>query len=151
MITQKEFKCPESKVQNCVLQEFFGSIIPFYVIFHYWHDRPAPNHESMFCVQAWITHSQPSEVIFNGPWTHCSLNREFHYVDQPIQRNIRIRNVNEYPSMHHFGTPTLPVNVSLYDFDWIFLEIPVKKCIMGILLWCPKSYWYHCIITVAKA
>ena len=29
------------------------------------------------------------------------------------------------------------VNDSLYDFDWVFPEIPVKSCIVGMLLACP--------------
>ena len=28
------------------------------------------------------------------------------------------------------------VNGSIYDFDWVFLEIPVKHCIVGMLLTC---------------
>ena len=26
--------------------------------------------------------------------------------------------------------------IYLYDFDWVFLEIPLKKCIVGMLLTC---------------
>ena len=26
---------------------------------------------------------------------------------------------------------------SVNDFDWVFLEIPVKSCIVGMLLTCP--------------
>ena len=26
------------------------------------------------------------------------------------------------------------INGSVYDFDWVFLEIPVKNCIVGMLL-----------------
>ena len=29
------------------------------------------------------------------------------------------------------------VNDSLYDFDWVFPKIPVKNCIVGMLLACP--------------
>ena len=28
-------------------------------------------------------------------------------------------------------------NDSISDFDWVFLEIPVKNCIVGMLLTCP--------------
>ena len=32
---------------------------------------------------------------------------------------------------------TYPINDSIYYFDWVFLEIPVKNCIVGMLLTCP--------------
>ena len=43
---------------------------------------------------------------------------------------------------------THSVNDSLYDFDWVFLEIPVKNCIVGMLLTCPianktPSTWFE--------
>ena len=33
--------------------------------------------------------------------------------------------------------PTHSVKDSIYDLDWIFLEIPMKYCIVGMLLKCP--------------
>ena len=42
-----------------------------------------------------------------------------------------IGHVNEYPTMHYFGNPKHSANDSIYDFDWVFPEIPVKNCIMG--------------------
>ena len=41
----------------------------------------------------------------------------------------QIRHVNEYPTMHYFRNPrqTKSIN-SIYNFDWVFLEIPVKNC-----------------------
>ena len=49
-----------------------------------------------------------------------------------------IGHVNEYPTMHYFGNPrhTQSIN-SIYDFDRVFLEIPVKGCLMGMLSICP--------------
>ena len=47
-----------------------------------------------------------------------------------------IGHVNEYPTIHYFGNPKHSVNDSIYDFDWVFLEIPVKNCIVGMLLTC---------------
>ena len=35
---------------------------------------------------------------------------------------------------------TLRVNDNIYDFDSVFLEIPVKNCIMGMLLTCPIDW-----------
>ena len=32
---------------------------------------------------------------------------------------------------------THSVNDRIYDFDWVFLEFPVKNCIVGMLLTCP--------------
>ena len=29
------------------------------------------------------------------------------------------------------------LNDSVYDFDWVFLEIPEKNCNMGMLFTCP--------------
>ena len=37
--------------------------------------------------------------------------------------------------MHYFRNPT--VNDSINDFDWVFLEIPVKICIVGLILTYP--------------
>ena len=45
--------------------------------------------------------------------------------------------VNEHPTMHYFGNPRHTQSMIAYDFDWVFLEIPVKNCIMGMLLTCP--------------
>ena len=44
--------------------------------------------------------------------------------------------VNEYPTMHYFGNPRHTQSMITYDFDRIFLEIPVKYCIVGMLLTC---------------
>ena len=45
---------------------------------------------------------------------------------------------HEYPTMHFFGNPRHSVIYSIiYDFVWVFLEIPVKNCIMGMFLTCP--------------
>ena len=49
-----------------------------------------------------------------------------------------IGHVNEYPTMHYFENQRhTHSNNSIYDFDWVFLEIPVKNFIMRILLTCP--------------
>ena len=57
-----------------------------------------------------------------------------------------IGHVNEYPTMHYFENPRHSVNDSiLYDFDWEFLEVPVKNCMVGMLLTRPiicDSFWY---------
>ena len=34
-------------------------------------------------------------------------------------------------------THSVNVHDSIYDIDWVFLEIPVKNCIVGMLLTCP--------------
>ena len=41
---------------------------------------------------------------------------------------ILIQHVNEYPTMHHD---------CIWDFDWVLQEIPLKNCIVGMLLTCP--------------
>ena len=43
-----------------------------------------------------------------------------------------IGHVNEYPIMQFFGNPRHSANDSIYNFDWVFLEIPVKNCIVGM-------------------
>ena len=63
----------------------------------------------------------------------------------PLTRLIIIANnmmghVNEYPTMHYFRKNS--VNGSIYDFDWVFLESPVKNCIDEMLFRCPiESLW----------
>ena len=43
----------------------------------------------------------------------------------------QIGHFNEYPTTsHYFGIPRHSVNDSIYDFDWVFPDIPVK-----IALW----------------
>ena len=50
---------------------------------------------------------------------------------------FRIWYVYEHPTMHYFGFPrhTLTI-IAQQDFDWVFLEIPVKNCIVEVLLTC---------------
>ena len=36
--------------------------------------------------------------------------------------------------MHYFRNPA---HIYIYDFDRVFLEIPVKNCIVGMLVTCP--------------
>mgnify|MGYP001802906133 CR=1 FL=1 len=38
---------------------------------------------------------------------------------------------------------TRPVNDSIYNFDWVFLEIPVKSRIVGYSLTCPIDPSHH--------
>ena len=35
--------------------------------------------------------------------------------------------------------PTNSVNDSIFIFDWVFLEIPLKNCIVGMQLTCPRG------------
>ena len=43
--------------------------------------------------------------------------------------------------MHCFGYPRLTQSmIAYYDFDWVFLENPVKNCIVGMLLTYPIVY-----------
>ena len=43
-----------------------------------------------------------------------------------------IGRVNEYPTMHYFGNPRPTWSMIAYMiFDWVFLEIPVKKLHCG--------------------
>ena len=48
-----------------------------------------------------------------------------------------IGHVNEYSTTHYFWNPRHTQSMIAYDFDRVFLEIPVKNCIMGMLLTCP--------------
>ena len=38
----------------------------------------------------------------------------------------------------------------IYDFDWVFLELPLEKCIVGMLLTCPINcklkHWKCCVM-----
>ena len=36
--------------------------------------------------------------------------------------------------MHYIGIPGYTQSMVAYDFDWVFLDIPVKNCIVGVLL-----------------
>ena len=57
-------------------------------------------------------------------------------------RNFQIWHVNEYPKIHYLGIPRGTQSMIAYqDFDWVFLEIPVKNCIVGMLLTCPIVMW----------
>ena len=38
---------------------------------------------------------------------------------------------------------THSVNDSIHNFDWVFLEIPVKNCIVGYSLTCPIDPSHH--------
>ena len=38
--------------------------------------------------------------------------------------------------MHYFGNPRHSVNDRIYGFDWVFLEITVENCIVGMFLIC---------------
>ena len=46
--------------------------------------------------------------------------------------------LNDYPTMHYFGIPrnTQPM-IAYKILTEVFLEIPVKNCIEGMLLTCP--------------
>ena len=45
--------------------------------------------------------------------------------------------VYEYPTMHYFWIPRHNQSIIAYKTDWVFLEIPVENCIVGMLLTCP--------------
>ena len=47
-----------------------------------------------------------------------------------------IGHFNGYPTMHYFGNPGHSVNDSVHNFDWVFLEIPARYCILGYSLTC---------------
>ena len=50
------------------------------------------------------------------------------------QTILAIGHVNMYPTMHCFGNPRLTQSmIAYYDFDGVFLEIPVTNCIVGML------------------
>ena len=42
--------------------------------------------------------------------------------------------------MYYFGNPRHTQSMIAYDFDRVFLEIPVKNCIVGMLLTCPINW-----------
>ena len=46
--------------------------------------------------------------------------------------------------MHYFENPRHTQSVIAYNFDRVYLEIPGKNCIVGMLLTCPIHCW--CII-----
>ena len=49
-----------------------------------------------------------------------------------------IGHVNEYPTMHYFGIPGNTQSMIPYKIlTWVFPEIPVKICIVGMLLTSP--------------
>ena len=43
----------------------------------------------------------------------------------------------EHPTMHYFGNPRHTPSIIAYMILTVFLEIPVKNWIVGILLTCP--------------
>ena len=51
-----------------------------------------------------------------------------------ILTSLTIGHVNEYPTMHYFGNPRPTQSMIAYI---VFLEIPEKSCIVGMLLTCP--------------
>ena len=54
------------------------------------------------------------------------------FTQQPnLNFKTKIGHVNDFPTMHYFGS------FFIYVFDWVFLEIPEKICIMGIFFSCP--------------
>ena len=50
------------------------------------------------------------------------------------------------PECNILENQTHAVNDSLYDFEWVFLEIPVKNCIVGMLIKRPitvlQKFWH---------
>ena len=56
-----------------------------------------------------------------------------------------IGHIYDYPTMHYFGNPRHSVYDGIYDFDWVFLEVPVKNCIVRMLLRCSihRKNQYH--------
>ena len=72
-------------------------------------------------------------ILFTSYHTNVSPDNPFTLIHWHI-----IGNVNEYPTMHYFGNPRHTQSiVSIYDFDRVILEIPVKCCLMGMLSICP--------------
>ena len=75
--------------------------------------------------------------VLNYSASLCSeLERSAAVYSNQVNYKV-IGHVNEYPTMRYFGI----VNESIYDFVWVFLEIPVKNlwefvCIVGMLLTC---------------
>ena len=56
----------------------------------------------------------------------------------------------EYPTMHHIGKSRHIQTMIAYDFDWVFLEIPVRSCIVRMLLTCPIRCGTLCLFAVFK-
>ena len=54
-------------------------------------------------------------------------------------RRGTIGHVNEYPTMHYFGNPGRTWSMVAQ----VFLEIPVKNCLVGMLLLCPIDKMYR--------
>ena len=49
-----------------------------------------------------------------------------------------IGHVNKYPTIHHFGNPRHTQSMIAYKIlTEYFWEIPVKNCIVGVVLTCP--------------
>ena len=50
-----------------------------------------------------------------------------------------IGHVNEYHTMHYFRNPRHTQSIITYKIltEYLFLENPVKNCIVGMLLTCP--------------
>ena len=56
-----------------------------------------------------------------------------------------IRRVNEYPTMHYRNPRHIRLMIT-YNFDWVFLGIPVKNCIVRVLLTYPIAKRFYSII-----
>ena len=64
----------------------------------------------------------------------------YRWAKLPRSRSHTTWHVNEYPTLHNFGNPELTQSMivdSVCDFDWVFLEIPVKNWIVGMWWTCP--------------
>ena len=55
----------------------------------------------------------------------------------PLNNFSIIGHVNEYPTMHDSMMMMIANDSILHDLDRVFLEIPVKNSIAGMLLACP--------------
>ena len=54
-----------------------------------------------------------------------------------VKSQFTIGCVNEYPIMHYIGIPRHTQSMIAYNCDWVFLDIRLENCIVGILLTCP--------------
>ena len=69
-----------------------------------------------------------------------SLRRIFCRLSRWVIMNkiVWIGHVNEYPTMHYFGNPRHTQSMIGYMIlTEYFVEIPIEKCIVGMLLTCP--------------
>ena len=63
---------------------------------------------------------------------------QYHYL-------VSIRHVNEHPIYHYFGNPRHAQSIIAYkNSTEYFWKIPVKNCIVGMLLSCPvdRQQWW---------